>query len=151
MAVRFKFRSSSTFDSIDIGNQSFISIRDLKSEIVKKKHLNLSQDFDLVFSDSISGQGFYPSEVHWIVLNFRMNFVLRLSFCCVLCWIQSIRMRTLKFLVVRAWLSRECPQHQRHPSGISNFLYSFIQVEAVTLCGRWTSSRCIVLFYHLTE
>ncbi|KAJ8442814.1 hypothetical protein Cgig2_016280 [Carnegiea gigantea] len=63
MAVRFKFRSSSTFDSIDIGNQPFISIRDLKSEIVKKKHLNLSQDFDLVFSDSLSGQEYKDDSI----------------------------------------------------------------------------------------
>lgn len=63
MAVRFKFRSSSTFDSIDIGNQPFISIRDLKSEIIKKKHLNLSQDFDLVFSDALSGQEYKDESI----------------------------------------------------------------------------------------
>lgn len=63
MAVRFKFRSSPTFDSIDIGGQSFISIRDLKSEIVKKKHLNLSQDVDLVISDSLSGQEYKDENV----------------------------------------------------------------------------------------
>ncbi|KNA13471.1 hypothetical protein SOVF_116790 isoform A [Spinacia oleracea] len=64
-SVRFKFRSSATFDSVDIGEQSSISIRDLKSKIVLKKHLNLCQDFDLVFSDSISGQE-YKDE------NFRI-------------------------------------------------------------------------------
>ncbi|KAH9616692.1 hypothetical protein KSS87_016093 [Heliosperma pusillum] len=55
MAVRFKFRSSQNFDTIDIGQQPFISIRDLKSKIIFKNHLNLSHGFDLVFFDSISG------------------------------------------------------------------------------------------------
>ncbi|XP_074286853.1 uncharacterized protein LOC141612051 [Silene latifolia] len=55
MAVRFKFRSSPNFDTIDIGQQPSISIRDLKSKIVLKNHLNLSHGFDLVFCDSISG------------------------------------------------------------------------------------------------
>lgn len=62
-SVRFKFRSSATFDSIDIGEQSSISIRDLKSRIVLKKHLNLCQDSDLVFSDSLSGQEYKDENV----------------------------------------------------------------------------------------
>lgn len=62
-SVRFKFRSSATFDSVDIGEQSSISIRDLKSRIVLKKHLNLSQDFDLVFSDSNSGQEYKDENI----------------------------------------------------------------------------------------
>ncbi|CAO2816632.1 unnamed protein product [Amaranthus hypochondriacus] len=61
--VRFKFRSSATFDSVDIGEQSSISIRDLKSLIVLKKHLNLSNHFDLVFSDFVSGEEYKDESV----------------------------------------------------------------------------------------
>ncbi|XP_021738922.1 E3 ubiquitin ligase PQT3-like isoform X1 [Chenopodium quinoa] len=62
-SVRFKFRSSATFDSVDIGEQSSISIRDLKSKIVLKKHLNLCQDSDLVFSDFLSGQEYKDESI----------------------------------------------------------------------------------------
>ncbi|KAL2896913.1 E3 ubiquitin-protein ligase RBBP6 [Bienertia sinuspersici] len=61
--VRFKFRSAATFDSVEIGEQSSISIRDLKSKIVLKKHLNLCQDFDLVFSDSVSGKEYTDENI----------------------------------------------------------------------------------------
>lgn len=57
MAVRFKFRSSLNFDTVDIEGRSSISVRDLKSKIIRQKNLNICQDFDLVFSDSLTGQG----------------------------------------------------------------------------------------------
>ena len=57
MAVRFKFRSSPDFDSVDIEGRPSISIRDLKSKIVRHKNLDICQDFDLVFSDALTGQG----------------------------------------------------------------------------------------------
>ncbi|GAB4836951.1 hypothetical protein Ancab_001863 [Ancistrocladus abbreviatus] len=63
MAVRFKFRSAATFDSVDLGGRSSISVRDLKSEIVKRKHLNLCQDFSLVFSDSQTGQEYDDENI----------------------------------------------------------------------------------------
>ncbi|XP_062099547.1 E3 ubiquitin ligase PQT3-like isoform X2 [Humulus lupulus] len=56
MAVRFKFRSSLTFDTVDIDGRPSISVRDLKSKIIRFKNLNLCQDFDLVLSDSLTGQ-----------------------------------------------------------------------------------------------
>ncbi|XP_022731444.1 E3 ubiquitin ligase PARAQUAT TOLERANCE 3-like isoform X2 [Durio zibethinus] len=56
MSVRFKFRSSAHYDSVDIGGLPSISVRDLKSRIVQNKKLNLCLDFDLLFSDPISGQ-----------------------------------------------------------------------------------------------
>ncbi|XP_050268101.1 E3 ubiquitin ligase PQT3-like isoform X1 [Quercus robur] len=56
MAVRFKFRSSPDFDSVDIEGRPSISIRDLKSKIVRHKNLDICQDFDLVFSDALTGQ-----------------------------------------------------------------------------------------------
>ncbi|XP_015884535.1 E3 ubiquitin ligase PARAQUAT TOLERANCE 3 isoform X2 [Ziziphus jujuba] len=56
MAVRFKFRSSLNFDTVDIEGRSSISVRDLKSKIIRQKNLNICQDFDLVFSDSLTGQ-----------------------------------------------------------------------------------------------
>ncbi|KAL5850666.1 hypothetical protein ACOSQ3_008717 [Xanthoceras sorbifolium] len=56
MAVRYKFRSSVNFDSVDIDGRPSISIRDLKSKIVQSKKLNVCQDFDLVFADALTGQ-----------------------------------------------------------------------------------------------
>ncbi|XVF89026.1 hypothetical protein PTKIN_Ptkin19aG0098100 [Pterospermum kingtungense] len=62
MSVRFKFRSSPNYDSVDIGGRSSISVRDLKSRIVQNKKLNLCQDFDLLFSDPISGQEYLDED-----------------------------------------------------------------------------------------
>ncbi|KAJ0031130.1 hypothetical protein Pint_13697 [Pistacia integerrima] len=56
MSIRYKFRSSVNFDSVDIGGRPSISVRDLKSKIVLSKKLNICQDFDLVFSDAQTGQ-----------------------------------------------------------------------------------------------
>ncbi|CAK9162215.1 unnamed protein product [Ilex paraguariensis] len=56
MSIRFKFRSSVNFDLIDIEGRPSISVRDLKSKIVRQKNLNISQDLDLVFSDALTGQ-----------------------------------------------------------------------------------------------
>jgi len=56
MAVRFKFRSSANFDSVDIGGPS-VSVRDLKSKIIRHKNLDICQDLDLLFSDALTGQG----------------------------------------------------------------------------------------------
>lgn len=55
MAVRFKFRSSANFDSVDIGGPS-VSVRDLKSNIIRHKNLDICQDLDLLFSDALTGQ-----------------------------------------------------------------------------------------------
>lgn len=56
MSIRFKFRSSVNFDSVDIDGRSSISVRDLRFKIIRHKNLNACQDFDLVFSDAPSGQ-----------------------------------------------------------------------------------------------
>ncbi|KAF3446102.1 hypothetical protein FNV43_RR11281 [Rhamnella rubrinervis] len=56
MAIRFRFRSSLNFDSVDIEGRPSISVRDLKSKIIRQKNLNICQDFDLVFSDALTGQ-----------------------------------------------------------------------------------------------
>jgi len=55
MSVRFKFRSSVGFDSIEIGERPFISVGDLRTQIVKKKNLRTCQGFNLVISDSETG------------------------------------------------------------------------------------------------
>ncbi|KAK6273809.1 hypothetical protein POUND7_010892 [Theobroma cacao] len=62
MSVRFKFRSSPYYDSVDIGDRPSISVCDLKSRIVQNKKLNLCQDFDLLFSDPISGQEYVDDD-----------------------------------------------------------------------------------------
>ena len=77
--VRFKFRSSATFDSVNIGEQSSISIRDLKSIIVLKKHLNLSHHFDLVFSDFVSGEGF--AILHQVLVLFSFDILIFYLIC----------------------------------------------------------------------
>ncbi|KAB1219953.1 E3 ubiquitin-protein ligase RBBP6 [Morella rubra] len=49
MAVRFKFRSSANFNSVDIDGTA-ISVRELKSKIARDKNL------DLLLSDALTGQ-----------------------------------------------------------------------------------------------
>ncbi|XP_043721756.1 E3 ubiquitin ligase PQT3-like isoform X2 [Telopea speciosissima] len=56
MAVRFKFRSSVDFDSIDIDGRPSISVRDLRSKILQQKNLKICQNFDLVISDAKTGE-----------------------------------------------------------------------------------------------
>lgn len=58
MSIRFKFRSSVSFDSVDIGGRPSISVRELRSKIIRHKNLNLCQDFDLVFSDPVTGRDY---------------------------------------------------------------------------------------------
>lgn len=75
MSIRFKFRSSVNFDTVDIEGRSSISIAELRSMIIRQKKLNLCQDFDLVFSDAVSGQGILPcilfllKEIYIVLFN----------------------------------------------------------------------------------
>lgn len=77
MPVRFKFRSSVGFDSIEIGDRPFISIGDLRNQIVMKKKLKTCQGFNLVISDSETGAGNSLSDyncigsrsVYWISIQ----------------------------------------------------------------------------------
>ncbi|CAL5439587.1 unnamed protein product [Camellia sinensis] len=62
MSIRFKFRRSVNFDSVDIEGRSSISVGDLRSKIVLHKHLNICQDFDLVFSDALTGHEFHDEN-----------------------------------------------------------------------------------------
>ncbi|XP_057957814.1 E3 ubiquitin ligase PARAQUAT TOLERANCE 3-like isoform X2 [Malania oleifera] len=63
MAVRFKFRSSMNFDSVDIDGRPSISVRDLRSKIIRHKNLNICQDFDLVFSDALTGREYCDENI----------------------------------------------------------------------------------------
>ncbi|VFQ84741.1 unnamed protein product [Cuscuta campestris] len=56
MSIRFKFRSSAIFDSVDLEGRPSISVRELRLKIIRNKNLNMCQDFDLVFSDSVTGE-----------------------------------------------------------------------------------------------
>ncbi|XP_010261934.1 PREDICTED: E3 ubiquitin-protein ligase RBBP6-like isoform X2 [Nelumbo nucifera] len=56
MAVRFKFRSSVDFDSVDIDGRPSISIRDLRSKILQKKNLKICEDFHLDIADADTGE-----------------------------------------------------------------------------------------------
>ncbi|KAF5936383.1 hypothetical protein HYC85_027512 [Camellia sinensis] len=62
MSIRFKFRSSVNFDSVDIEGRSSISVGELRSKIVLHKHLNICQDFDLVFSDALTAHEFHDEN-----------------------------------------------------------------------------------------
>ncbi|KAL3650725.1 hypothetical protein CASFOL_007128 [Castilleja foliolosa] len=56
MSIRFKFRSSVNFDTLEIGDRSSITVRELRTKILKGKQQQ--QGFDLVFSDAVSGLEF---------------------------------------------------------------------------------------------
>ncbi|XP_077240973.1 uncharacterized protein LOC143881645 [Tasmannia lanceolata] len=62
MTVRFKFRSSVDFDSIDIDGRSSISVRDLRAKIIEQKNLKVLQDFELVISDAGSGRAYEDED-----------------------------------------------------------------------------------------
>ncbi|KAK4338602.1 hypothetical protein RND71_043089 [Anisodus tanguticus] len=58
MSIHFKFRSCPSFDSVDTDGRPSISLRQLREKIIRLKKLNNYQDFDLVFSDAISGEAY---------------------------------------------------------------------------------------------
>ncbi|XP_058108561.1 uncharacterized protein LOC131251692 [Magnolia sinica] len=58
MPVRFKFRSSVDYDSVEIDGHRSISVRDLRIKIVQHKNLKICDDFDLVISDAETGNAF---------------------------------------------------------------------------------------------
>ncbi|KAL1830699.1 uncharacterized protein LOC108216390 isoform X1 [Daucus carota subsp. sativus] len=68
MHIRFKFRSAVSFDEVDIGDRPAISVMELKSKIIARKNLNSCHDFDLVFSDPVTGQE-YKDGTHQIPSN----------------------------------------------------------------------------------
>ncbi|KAI3468064.1 hypothetical protein Pfo_024727 [Paulownia fortunei] len=56
MSIRFKFRSSVNFDTVEIGNRASISVGELRAKILRgKTSQQQQQGFDLVFSDAVSG------------------------------------------------------------------------------------------------
>lgn len=57
-----------SFDVVDIGDRPAISVGELKSKIIAHKNIKLCHDFDLVFSDHISGQE-YNDENYQIPSN----------------------------------------------------------------------------------
>jgi hypothetical protein len=56
MSVHFKFKSQTTFDSIQFDG-AHISVGDLKRAIVAKKKLGYTSDFDLKFTNAQSQEG----------------------------------------------------------------------------------------------
>ncbi|KAM0026056.1 putative transcription factor interactor and regulator CCHC(Zn) family [Helianthus debilis subsp. tardiflorus] len=65
MSIRFKFRSSVNFDSIEIdGGKPYISVFDLRSKILQQKKINgvCHKNFDLVFFDHVTGQEYNDDE-----------------------------------------------------------------------------------------
>ncbi|KAL2489592.1 E3 ubiquitin ligase PARAQUAT TOLERANCE 3-like [Forsythia ovata] len=67
MSIRFKFRSSVNFDTVDIDGRDSISVRELRSKILSGKALGAARqqqhDFDLVFLDADSGQDYKDDDI----------------------------------------------------------------------------------------
>ncbi|KAL2237232.1 UNVERIFIED_CONTAM: hypothetical protein Sindi_0914900 [Sesamum indicum] len=56
MSIRFKFRSSLNFDTVEIGDRPSIPLGELRAKILRGKVTQQQQQgFDLVFSDAVSG------------------------------------------------------------------------------------------------
>lgn len=65
MSIRFKFRSSVNFDTIEIDDgKPYISVRELRNKIICQKKLNgiCHKDFDLVIFDDLTGQEYNDDE-----------------------------------------------------------------------------------------
>ncbi|KAI7731974.1 hypothetical protein M8C21_004264 [Ambrosia artemisiifolia] len=65
MSIRFKFRSSVNFDTIEIdGGNPSISVSQLRSKILQQNNLKgvCHKDFDLVFFDHLTGQEYDDEE-----------------------------------------------------------------------------------------
>ncbi|KAF6140535.1 hypothetical protein GIB67_035562 [Kingdonia uniflora] len=62
MSVRFKFRSSANFDSININGHPSISIRNLRLRIIQQLNLKICHDFELVITDANTAQVFEDEE-----------------------------------------------------------------------------------------
>ncbi|KAL6000186.1 hypothetical protein ACLOJK_034864 [Asimina triloba] len=58
MPVRFKFRSSVDYDTVDFDGQPSISVRDLRFKILQQKNLKICNDLELVISDADTGDEF---------------------------------------------------------------------------------------------
>lgn len=57
MSIRFKFRSSLNFETLEIGSRDSIPVAELRAKIMRGKVSQQQQGFDLVFSDADSGLG----------------------------------------------------------------------------------------------
>lgn len=73
MWIRFKFRSAVSFDVLDIGDRPAISVGELKSKIIAHKNLKSCNDFDLFFSDHVSGQGIHSFWCNSCVIWFDFD------------------------------------------------------------------------------
>ncbi|KAI3907830.1 hypothetical protein MKW92_031080 [Papaver armeniacum] len=63
MSIKFKFRSSVNFDTINLDDSPSVSVRDLKLRIINQSKLKICQDFDLVLSDAVTGQEYEDEDV----------------------------------------------------------------------------------------
>ncbi|XP_076926225.1 uncharacterized protein LOC143589301 isoform X2 [Bidens hawaiensis] len=65
MSIRFKFRSSVNFDTIEIdGGKPYVSVREFRSKILRQLKINgvCHKHFDLVFFDHLTGQEYNDDE-----------------------------------------------------------------------------------------
>lgn len=70
MSVHYKFKSSLDFDTISFDGLH-ISVADLKKEIINKKKLGKTQDFDLQITNAQTKEGMYIFMNH--ICNFLQN------------------------------------------------------------------------------
>ncbi|XP_060208577.1 E3 ubiquitin ligase PARAQUAT TOLERANCE 3-like isoform X2 [Lycium barbarum] len=63
MSIQFKFRSCLNFDSVDVDGRPSISLRELRKKIMRHKKLSICQEFDLIFSDALSGKEYNDENV----------------------------------------------------------------------------------------
>lgn len=90
MSIRFKFRSSVNFDTVEIGNRASISVGDLRAKILRGKFSqHQQQGFDLIFSDAVSGLGTFSfsNSLRLVAISFSsfLSFSFFISvFLCLL-------------------------------------------------------------------
>lgn len=101
MSVRFKFRSSLGFDSLDLGGRPSIPVGDLRARILEQKNLEVCGDFRLVIFDASTGEGMedVPAlRVFFLIISLSLicpfsRMILRASFVRI--QVQLMRMKMI--------------------------------------------------------
>lgn len=103
MSIRFKFRSSVNFDTVEIGNRASISVGDLRAKILRGKFSqHQQQGFDLIFSDAVSGLGTFSfsNSLRLVAISFSSFLSFSFFISIFLCLLIASRFAASLFIYI---------------------------------------------------